>query len=152
MSLGTRIAELRTKHDMTQEELANRLFVSRELVVKWEKDSNRPGKEVLNDICNIFQVGSEYFESEDEYLARELNKCIPKGVDINGGKLLDLINEFLKTLPPKERNVFIRRYYFSETPEQIGEKYSIGKSYIYVCLSRSRLKLRKFLKEKKGLV
>lgn len=128
MSLGTQIAELRRKHDMTQEELANRLFVSRELVVKWEKDSNHPGKEAMNDVCNLFKVESEYFESEDEYFIRELNSCIPKGVDIDTGKLLDLINDFLKILPAKERNVFIRRYYFAESPEQISERYSIGKA------------------------
>ena len=36
MTIGERIKELRKKNDLTQEELASALFVSRAAISKWE--------------------------------------------------------------------------------------------------------------------
>ncbi len=149
MSLGGKIAELRIKQNMSQEELANRLFVSRDLVAKWEKDKSRPNNEILNELCVLLSVRFGYFESDDECLERELRKCIPKGVDMSLEELTAVVNEFLKTLSEKERNIFVSRYFLAETPDQIGEKYCIGRAYIYVCLSRTRSKLYKYLNGEK---
>ncbi|MBQ1847593.1 MAG: helix-turn-helix transcriptional regulator, partial [Clostridia bacterium] len=42
MDIGKSIAKLRLSRGITQEELANRLFVSRDLVSKWETGARRP--------------------------------------------------------------------------------------------------------------
>ena len=61
------------------------------------------------------------------------------------------INAFVKNLPEKERNVFIRRYFFFESPEVIGKKFGYSKNHIGVILHRTRKKLKKYL-EKEGFL
>ena len=41
MTIGEKIAELRTDGGMSQQTLADMLFVSRDLVSKWENDTRR---------------------------------------------------------------------------------------------------------------
>lgn len=152
MEFGTKIARLRTEHDMSQEELADQLFVSRDLVSKWENNKRRPDRMMIQQICEIFSVKENYFESIGETLARELSRCIPKGDVISTEEFPKILNEFLLTLPDRERNIFVRRYYFMETPAQIGEKYVINKANVRVILSRTRKKFTTYLKGKEGLI
>ena len=42
MDTGAKVAELRKAKGLTQQELAGKLFVSRELVCKWENGERRP--------------------------------------------------------------------------------------------------------------
>lgn len=57
------------------------------------------------------------------------------------------INTFLKSLKEQERNIFIRRYYFGESLEIIGEKYEIASNSASKSLSRTREKLKTHLKK-----
>ena len=57
------------------------------------------------------------------------------------------INDFVKNLPEKERNVFIRRYFFFENPKEIGERYSFSQNRVSVILHRTRKKLLEHLKK-----
>lgn len=57
------------------------------------------------------------------------------------------INGFLKGLQEKERNIFIRRYYFGESLEIISTKYGIAPNTIAKSLSRTRKKLKMHLKK-----
>jgi RNA polymerase sigma factor (sigma-70 family) len=60
------------------------------------------------------------------------------------------INEFLKNLPERERNIFIRRYFFAESTETIGERFSLKDDNVLKILSRTRQKLKTYL-VKEGL-
>ena len=82
MEFGTRIAELRLKQNISQEELASRLFVSKDLVSKWENNKRCPNFEMIERLCDIFFVEKEYFETQEEALIRELEKCLPKANNI----------------------------------------------------------------------
>ena len=61
MEYGRKIAELRGRDQMTQEELANLMYVSRDLVSKWETNKRRPNHQMLLKLCGIFQVDIRYF-------------------------------------------------------------------------------------------
>ena len=61
-SLGSRIAELRRKKNMTQEDLANALGVTPQAVSKWENDLSCP------DTLNLIRL-AEVLDSDVEYLA-----------------------------------------------------------------------------------
>lgn len=50
------IYELRTKHKMTQDELAEKVFVTRQAVSRWEKGETIPNSETLKLLSNIFNV------------------------------------------------------------------------------------------------
>ena len=59
MEFKDRIKELRINANLTQEELANRLYVSRTLVSKWESGARYPSKDNLNRLALLFQVSQE---------------------------------------------------------------------------------------------
>ena len=56
MSFGERLQAVRRKHDMTQEEFAAQLKVSRQAVSKWESSRGYPEIEKIIYICNRYGV------------------------------------------------------------------------------------------------
>lgn len=56
MKVGSYIAELRKKQEMTQKELAQRLNVSDKLISKWETGRSIPDAEYLMDLCEILHT------------------------------------------------------------------------------------------------
>lgn len=62
MSLGEKIKELRRKAGMSQEQLAEKLNVSRQAITKWETDKGIP------DIANLIAISDEFGLSLDELI------------------------------------------------------------------------------------
>ena len=60
MEIGTRIQELRKKKNISQEELANVMNVSRQAVSKWESNLSVPDIEKIIDLSEYFQVSTDY--------------------------------------------------------------------------------------------
>lgn len=93
------------------------------------------------------------FAFEGETPFDELSECLPSEESVEDGfiakELGAEINRFAKKLSSKERNVFIRRYFFGESLSAIGERFGITQNGAAVILFRTRKKLRKHL-EKEG--
>lgn len=70
MSYGKKIKELRKTYNLTQEELANKLFVSRQAISLWEQDKSSPSKESLLILKELFGI------SIDEWLLENEDKMI----------------------------------------------------------------------------
>ena len=68
MNLGERIYELRTKMNLSQGDLADKLDVSRQSVSKWENNTAVPDLDKLIKLCDIFEI------SLDELTGREIVK------------------------------------------------------------------------------
>jgi transcriptional regulator with XRE-family HTH domain len=64
--IGERLAELRKKHNMTQEELAEKLEVSRQAVSKWELDKTMPDVSKLTKMSELYQVSVDYLLKGEE--------------------------------------------------------------------------------------
>jgi transcriptional regulator with XRE-family HTH domain len=60
MSMPAKIKELRTKHGMTQAELASRLDITRSAVNAWEQGGAIPSTETIVHLARIFKVPSDY--------------------------------------------------------------------------------------------
>lgn len=60
MSISEKIYLLRTKSNLTQEDLANKLFVSHQSVQKWENGLSLPTLDKLLTIATIFNVSMDY--------------------------------------------------------------------------------------------
>lgn len=56
MGIGEKIKSLRKDNNLTQDELANKLMVSRRTIIDWEKDKYHPQTELLLKICNVFNI------------------------------------------------------------------------------------------------
>ncbi len=65
MEFGEKLQELRKNKDMTQEELAEALYVSRTAISKWESGRGHPSIDSLKEISRFFSV------SIDELLSAE---------------------------------------------------------------------------------
>lgn len=84
----------------------------------------------------------------------ELTDCVPTvpGADraAEDRELEESINRFLRTLPERDRNVFLRRYWFVDSLEDIAQRYGLKENTVRTCLFRTRNKLRSYL-EKEGV-
>lgn len=66
MKFSDRLKELRRKHNLTQAELASKLFLSRSVIAKYESDAQKPTKENIEKIALFFNVNIRDLISEDE--------------------------------------------------------------------------------------
>lgn len=85
----------------------------------------------------------------------ELEECIPDTGSstedtVEAAELQRMINEFLKTLPEKDCNVFLRRYWYSEEYAEIADRYGMNLNSVKTTLFRTRGKLKAYL-EKQGI-
>ena len=66
MNLSNKIYEMRKAHGLSQEQLAEKLDVSRQSVSKWESGESIPELERLVEISKIFNVTTDYLLKESE--------------------------------------------------------------------------------------
>lgn len=66
MSFGKKIKELRIKECLTQEQLAEKVSVSRVTISKWETDRGYPSIDSLKDLSEVFDVPVDSLLSSDE--------------------------------------------------------------------------------------
>lgn len=83
--IGRFIATLRKEHNLTQEQLAEKLFVSDRAVSKWERGINLPDASIMLELCAILGISvnellsgqliaKENYMKETEELLLELKK------------------------------------------------------------------------------
>lgn len=81
----------------------------------------------------------------------ELAECVSGAEDVESAmrakQLEEAINIFVGSLSEKERNIFIRRYFFLERAAEIAKMYSTNEANVRKTLSRVRAKLKKYLIE-----
>lgn len=87
-------------------------------------------------------------------LTREMQESIPSGCD--GGRLLDdlifkeAFRGFLSGLPEEKRILFMRRYWYMDSIEELSERFGYSESKVKTTLFRLRKQLRKYL-EREGV-
>jgi len=79
----------------------------------------------------------------------ELDNCFPLDFSVESHleavEIAQLINQFLGTLEMENRIMFVRRYWYSDSIEDIAKLFGVSKNNVSVRLSRTREKLRKYL-------
>ena len=65
MTVGEKIAKIRRDNNLTQEQFAEILQVSRQSVSKWELDSVYPNAEKLIMLSKLFNCSLDYLLKED---------------------------------------------------------------------------------------
>ena len=76
MTFGEKLKKLRTDNGLTQDELAEKTYVTRTAISKWESDRGYPNIDSLKAISKFFSVSIDDLLSSDEVLtiAEEDNK------------------------------------------------------------------------------
>ena len=59
MSLGQRLTELRKEKQLSQEEVAEKLNVTRQTISKWETDGSTPDFDKIVPLCNLYGITSD---------------------------------------------------------------------------------------------
>ena len=81
----------------------------------------------------------------------ELEECIPSGggpeEQVETDMLTEVLNTFLETLPLTERRVFLRRYWYFDSVNEIASCFGFSEGKVKMMLMRTRKKLRVRLQE-----
>jgi len=162
--LKDRIKKLRKANKMSQEEFAEKLFVSRSLVAKWELGQRYPSTDLIHDIAKLFNVPYDKLIKDDADAIEsgdELEACIPGEIsepdsDRDAGAedeplaaLADRLTGFLTMFSRDDRTLFLRRYYFYDSVRKISSSRNLTEDEVRVRLADVRAKLLSFL-EKEG--
>ena len=73
MTFGQRLTELRTKKEITQEELAEKLNVSSQTIRRWEYDSTCPDINQLVRLSSVLNVSTEFLLHGKEEAVLSIN-------------------------------------------------------------------------------
>lgn len=79
----------------------------------------------------------------------ELSQCIASVENVEDAlmaqELEQSIRSFLHTLPERAGDIFLRRYFFTESIEEIASAYRMTRNHVTVVLCRTRKQLRQHL-------
>ena len=99
---------------------------------------------------NTAQKRNSYYDAALD----EIADCIPASFSIEdeimAKEAAGVIDDFLETLDQQSRIMFIRRYWYADSIEEIAALFHKSKHYISVRLSRIRKALRQYI-GKKGI-
>lgn len=104
--MSERLKQLRMSHDLTQNEAADKIGISRSTYSSWELGASEPNALEMIQICNTFSVSSEYFYGHiDDYVT----VTIPREFDIDLNRYtssgLKNISEYCKFIASKSEYV-----------------------------------------------
>ena len=91
MNLGNKILELRKKENLSQEQLAEKMNVSRQTISKWELNETTPDIKQAKELSKIFKI------SLDELTNNDINDLVMQKVS-NTEKLAGLVLKVSKWL------------------------------------------------------
>lgn len=75
MEIGNRIKKYRENINLSQEELADKVYVSRQTISNWENDKSYPDINSLKILTNIFNVSlDEFIKGDIEKMKEKINE------------------------------------------------------------------------------
>jgi len=116
VQVGLNISKYRKEKKMSQDELAEKLFVTRQALSKWENGTSIPSIDTLLEIGKIFEISFEELlcldkkeeidiDPEDIFKGRDRNLVLKKIVN---GELKLNIADVLYQLSPTERMAVLK--------------------------------------------
>lgn len=112
------------------------------------------GKITRNLAINVYKRQRTAKRGGDEMtlILDELSECVSGRETIESElerkELIRGINDYLGTLTPEKRGIFLRRYWYGEKVQDIARSYQLTENSVSVQLNRMRKKLQEFLQER----
>ena len=72
MTFGQKLKKLRSDNGLTQEQLAEKIFVTRTAISKWETDNGYPSIDSLKQLSNLFNISIDELISDDDIKNKKL--------------------------------------------------------------------------------
>ena len=76
MELGKNIAKIRKDNNLTQDDFAEKYFVTRQTISNWEIGKSYPDLETLVKISNDFNISLDILLKEDNKMVQEIDKGV----------------------------------------------------------------------------
>ena len=101
MEFNEKLQQLRKNKGLTQEELAEKLYVSRTAISKWESGRGYPNIDSLKEISGFFSVSIDELLSTEKllFIAEKENKSNIKNICEKLFSVVDLLSVLLIILP-----------------------------------------------------
>ena len=74
MEIGKNIVKIRKDNNLTQDDLANKYFVTRQTISNWENGKTYPDLETLVKISNDFNISLDILLKEDNKMIKDISK------------------------------------------------------------------------------
>lgn len=125
--LGERIAELRKKKGISQEELADALLTSRQAVSKWERGESDPDIDRLKDLAVYFDVSIDYLLDYDMETS-SVNNFIERIKKCRETSIYDITKDEIRMIILKNSNnnnlilsiiIYLSDYYYIHHDKEI---------------------------------
>ena len=98
MTLGNKIKDLRKKENLTQSDLAKKLFVTRNAVSKWESEKGIPNIDSLLSLAKVFNTSIDELVNDELLIHDEYNLKKYLKYSLVNLLLFILLNGFLHEL------------------------------------------------------
>lgn len=108
VQVGNKIAKYRKQKNMTQDELAEILFVTRQALSKWENGTSVPSTDTLLNLCKVFNVSFEEILCLDEEIEIDEENIF------HGHERLFIINKIINN----ELNVNLANVFYQFSPRE----------------------------------
>ena len=98
MSYGERISKLRQSKNITQKELASKLYVTDKTISSWESNRTEPSIEMIIKLSEILECSASYLLYGDNYkdnIEMEIKIKLTKEEYENLNKMIKSIGKFL---------------------------------------------------------
>lgn len=109
MTIGEKIEQYRKRLNLSQEELSNKLFVSRQTISQWENNQTSPTIDNFLRLCDIFGITmNDFFEdnvSTNEKLSESKEEYIWRYSE-------DDLNAFYRVIRKKDIMIFVLTHIF----------------------------------------
>lgn len=94
-----------------------------------------------NTLCDYYRTRHEHASLEDYFDVDD--KVLEETVCRDDS--LDALADALEALPPRERELIVRRYYYGETLKMIAARFSVSYAYVRILHTNALKKMKKFL-------
>lgn len=104
MKLGEKIAKARKDINLTQDQLAELLEVTRQTISKWESDLAFPETAKIARLAEVLKVSCDYLLRDDKSVTAEVSKQGSNSYDVDWIKLYPILGKYQSTVDCKKYN------------------------------------------------
>ncbi|MFT9495773.1 helix-turn-helix domain-containing protein [Anaerosolibacter sp.] len=98
MRIGEKIAKARKDINLTQDQLAELLEVTRQTISKWESDLAFPETAKIGKLAKVLKVTCDYLLREEESVRAEVSMTSTNSYEIDWTKLYPILVEYQSTV------------------------------------------------------
>ncbi|WP_253200393.1 helix-turn-helix domain-containing protein [Clostridium sp. CF012] len=102
MKTGEKIAKARKDINLTQDQLAELLEVTRQTISKWESDLTFPETSKISKLADALKVSCDYLLRDDQSVTAEVSMKSSNGYVVDWTKLYPILSEYQITVDCKQ--------------------------------------------------